>query len=167
MSPAILTTASLELRPFSIEDLDSLHELWTDPAVKRFLFDDRTISREEALSHLYRSERCFHEKGYGLWLFSPRGEKSVAGFSGFFPSFEDVPSLIFGTRPDHWGRGYASEAVAAVLAHAFGTLGLSRVVADVDEPNAASIRVLEKLGMSRTGRRLVGGRPLLDYEIRR
>jgi len=41
------------------------------------------------------------------------------------------------------------------------------MVADVDEPNEASIRVLEKLGMSRTGRRILNERPLLDYEIRR
>jgi RimJ/RimL family protein N-acetyltransferase len=41
------------------------------------------------------------------------------------------------------------------------------VRADVDEPNLASIRVLEKLGMARTGRRIVNGRPLLDFEIQR
>jgi RimJ/RimL family protein N-acetyltransferase len=41
------------------------------------------------------------------------------------------------------------------------------VAADVDEPNQASVRVLDKLGMRRTGRRVVNGRPILDYEIRR
>ncbi|MDQ3252964.1 MAG: GNAT family N-acetyltransferase, partial [Acidobacteriota bacterium] len=74
------------------------------------------------------------------------------------------PSLIFGTRPQLWGRGYAVEAARAVLRYACDVLGLRRVVADVDEPNAASIRVLERLGMTRTRRAIVNGRPLLYYE---
>ena len=52
-----------------------------------------------------------------------------------------------------------------MLRHAFEELGLKRVVADVDEPNAASIRVLEKLGMIKIRRALVNEQPLLYYEI--
>ena len=162
MSAIRLTTKALELRPCTPEDLDVLYSLWTDPEVRRFLFDDREISREEAHGFLARSEDCFREEGYGLWLFFERGEQSVGGFSGLLRSPDGEASLLFGTRPDLWGRGYAFQAATAVVDHALLTLGLARVVADVDEPNRASVRVLEKLGMRRTGRRIVNERPLLD-----
>jgi RimJ/RimL family protein N-acetyltransferase len=77
----------------------------------------------------------------------------------------ESPRLVFGTRPALRGRAYAVEASLAVLRHGFGVLGLTRVFADVDEPNRASISVLEKLGMKATGREIVAGRPLLFYEI--
>ncbi len=119
------------------------------------------------MKFLAGSDASFREEGYGLWLFFERGVTPLAGFCGLLRSSQGEPSLIFGTRPDLWGRGFAHEAGSAVLDYAFETLGLSRVVADVDEPNRASIRVLERLGMRRTGRRIVNDRPLVDYEIRR
>lgn len=161
-----LHTDRLCLRPCSGDDLGALHELWTLAGVRRFLFDDRMISREEAQSFVEASAASFTNHGYGLWLFSEHGSDLISGFAGLLHSADDgLPSLIFGTRPQCWGRGYAGEASAAVLRHAFKELGLERVVADVDEPNAASIRVLEKLGMQRIRRAVVNERPLLYYEL--
>jgi RimJ/RimL family protein N-acetyltransferase len=148
-------------------DIDALHDLWTRPEVRRFLFDDQILSREEAADFIARSERTFQNEGYGIWTFLERGHAAAAGFAGLFRAAEAEASLLYGTRPDLWGRGYASEAASAVLAYAFGTLGIRKVRADVDEPNLASVRVLEKLGMERIGRRIEKGRPLLDYEIQR
>jgi RimJ/RimL family protein N-acetyltransferase len=54
--------------------------------------------------------------------------------------------------PRHWGRGYATEAASAVLAFGFEELGLHRVWAECVAENAASARVLEKLGMRREAR---------------
>jgi ribosomal-protein-alanine N-acetyltransferase len=51
----------------------------------------------------------------------------------------------------HWGRGYATEAAAAMVDYAFGTLELRRVVARCLTRNAGSVRVMEKLGMQREG----------------
>ncbi|HJS74521.1 MAG TPA: GNAT family N-acetyltransferase [Vicinamibacteria bacterium] len=167
LTDVALETEALILRPARPADLDVLFELWTHPSVRRFLFDDREISRGEAKTFLERSETSFDETGYGLWLFFEKATGTIGGFAGLLRSAEGEPSLIFGTDPRLWGRGYAFQGATAVLAYAFETLGLVRVAADVDEPNEASVRVLEKLGMRRTGRRIVEGRPLLDYEIRR
>lgn len=54
-----------------------------------------------------------------------------------------------GRRPAHQGRGYATEAALALLAHAFGTLGLHRIVATCQPQNTPSVRVMEKLGLRR------------------
>jgi len=57
----------------------------------------------------------------------------------------------FAFLPEAWGRGYARESAAAVLDHARDVLGLRRVLAITDPENAASIRVLERVGMRREG----------------
>jgi len=104
-----------------------------------------------------------------MWLFFAAEEKEqpqvIAGFVGLLHDSPESPRLVFGTRPALRGRGYAVEASLAVLRHAFGVLDVPRVFADVDEPNRASIAVLGKIGMKRTGRARVAGRPLLYYEI--
>jgi RimJ/RimL family protein N-acetyltransferase len=162
----LLYSDRLHLRPCQNEDLDSLHELWTEVDIRRFLFDDRIISREEAQSFIDLSIKSFKNGGYGLWLFFEGQSDLIAGFAGLLDFSQEAPSLIFGTNPLLWGRDYAAEAASVVLRYAFDTLKRDRVLADVDEPNAASIRVLEKLGMSPTRRAIVNERPLLYYEIR-
>jgi ribosomal-protein-alanine N-acetyltransferase len=162
-----LETPNLVLRPSLPSDFQSLHLLWTHPEIRRYLFDDRELSRAEARELLARSTASFRDHGYGLWLFFERSLDAIAGFAGFLPSPEGEASLIFGTRPDLWGRGYAREAASEVLRYLFDVLGLVRVVADVVEPNAASVRVLARLGLVRTRRAVVRGRPLLYYELTR
>jgi [ribosomal protein S5]-alanine N-acetyltransferase len=168
----VLHTEHLMLRPSTMADLDAVHELWTDPDIRRFLFDDRTLARQESSDFLVASDESFAQQGYGLWLFFERsrdasgGQSStIAGFSGLMSVPDQPPSVVFGTRPQLWGRGYATESTAAVLRYVFDELGLEQVVADVDEPNTASIRVLERLGMVQTGRAMVNDRPLLYYAL--
>lgn len=59
--------------------------------------------------------------------------------------------LGYWIRRSSWGKGYASEAGAALLRHAFGDLQLNRVEALVALENASSHRVIEKLGFEREG----------------
>jgi RimJ/RimL family protein N-acetyltransferase len=54
-------------------------------------------------------------------------------------------------RRDHWGRGLATEALTAMIHHAFARLGLHRLETDIDPRNAASIRLVERLGFEREG----------------
>lgn len=142
-----------------------VYELWTDEGVRRFLFDGRVISRDEARSFVEASVENFGRHGYGLWLAFERDAERLVGFAGLLRSDEDAPNLIYGVHPDFWGEGYATEASAAVLSYAFKTLALPKIKADVDEANVESARVLEKLGMKRVRRASVEGRPLLYFEL--
>jgi [ribosomal protein S5]-alanine N-acetyltransferase len=142
-----LETTRLRLRPCRAADEGVVHALWTDAHVRRFLFDDRRLSP----SHVEASLASFEQHGYGLWLAHARDGGGLVGFAGLLSSEDGPPNLIYGVSPDSCGRGYATEAARAVLDYALTTLGLASVKADVDEPNAASVRVLEKLGMRRVG----------------
>jgi RimJ/RimL family protein N-acetyltransferase len=161
----LLRTERLDLRSCQMSDLVAVHQLWIEADVRRFLFDNRQISAEEAKSFIEASVESFASHGYGIWLFFEHQSDQVAGFSGLLRSLQGSPSLIFGTRPQLWGRGYAKESTLSVLCHAFDVLELEKVEADVDEPNQASIQVLEALGMSRIRRAIVNERPLLYYAI--
>ena len=160
----VLETTRLQLRPCQIEDIQIVHTLWTSDRVRSFLFDNRVISSDEAQSFVEDSIVNFEQHGYGLWLVFMRDIDLFVGFAGFLRSEEGTPSLIYGVDPNRWGFGYATEAASVVLKYALENLVISQVRADVDEPNIASVRVLEKLGMRQTGRAVVNGHPLLYFE---
>jgi RimJ/RimL family protein N-acetyltransferase len=73
--------------------------------------------------------------------------------------------LIYGIHPDFEGSGYATEATACLLRYAVERIGLSEIKADVDEPNLASIRVLQKLNFKQVDSALVNGRQLLYFRL--
>jgi RimJ/RimL family protein N-acetyltransferase len=104
--------------------------------------------------------------GAGFWA----AEEGAAGrFVGWFfllPLAGEPGAMELGYRLVRraWGRGLGTEGVRAMLARA-AQLGAERVVAFVDEENAASIRVAEKAGMRLAGRGECDGRPELRYEI--
>ena len=86
-------------------------------------------------------------RGWVLWPVIHRADSRFIGFCGF--GEEDNSEVGMGWRllPEYWGQGLATEAAAATLQHGFATWGFSHVVAYVQKPNAASIRVMEKIGM--------------------
>lgn len=163
----LLTTPRLDLRPVQIGNVELVHELWTNSDVRHFLFDDRVIPLDEARSLVEQSVRSFEERGYGIWLVFSRETENLIGFAGLLKSSDESPNLIYGVHPEFCGNGFATEAAKAVLDHAFDTLALDAVKADVDEPNVISVRILEKLGMRQIRRAIVAGRPLLYYELYR
>ena len=158
----------LRLRPLRLEDLDDLYRLWTDCGVRRYLWDDRVISRERARTEIERSIGSFESSGLGQWaVFRFRGRKLI-GFCGlrFVGALPEV-ELLYGLAPSCWGLGLATEAVRAVLAWGFTNCGLKRIVACADRHNAASFRVMAKAGMKFEKRTRVNNTELLHYAVSR
>lgn len=162
-----LETPRLRLRPIALEDLSTFHALCVEPSVRRFLFDDRSVSLDEARGFVEGSLANFTQRGWGLWRVDAGEGAEPAGFAGFLRSEEGLPDLIYATHPARAGAGQATEAARAVLDHVFGLGRVKRVVASVDEPNTASIRVLEKLGMRLMRRDPGAAGALLHYELER
>ena len=163
-----LATERLALRPLARADLDALHALWTDPQVRRYLWDDRVIERSVAAEVIEASEARFAERDIGGWVVEPRNGGELLGFAALRPIEEGGEiELLYGLAPAYWGKGYAVEASRAVLAYGFDRAGLARIAGRTDSPNTASARVLERLGMRFEGEREVAGRPTLHYAITR
>lgn len=144
----MIDTERLTLRPFAPGDIGELHELFSDRDVRRYLLDDVCVSLEWVEEEVASSQARFAARGCGLWKLTERGQEKIVGFVGFRPFF-DPPELqlLYGLLPPYWGRGYATEAAAAALAHVFDVMGIEEIRAASDAPNTASIAVLRRLGM--------------------
>jgi [ribosomal protein S5]-alanine N-acetyltransferase len=145
----VLSTQRLVLRPVTAEDHAGLLAHWTAPDVRRFLFDGAVLSPAEITEVINDSMRSFAAADYGLWLIRERDQAALAGTAGLRPLEDLGLEVIYSLAPDAWGHGYATEAARAVMEYALGPLGLSEVLAEVDEGNAASVAVIERLGMTR------------------
>jgi len=144
----MIETARLRLRPFTRDDIHDIHRLWIDPDVRKYLWDDEVISRERAASIIEQSIDHFKNTGLGLWAVMPRTDNTLIGFCGYW-FFHDPPELqlLYGIAPARWGRGLATEAARAMIGYGFQQHGFDRIVASADEPNRASLKVMEKAGM--------------------
>lgn len=168
-----LSTKHLVLRPFRADDARNLCDLDADPEVRRFVDQPEPPTLEHCESVVSRI-RAIDEATpeVGFWIAEERG--TFIGWFHLKPPREGEPAepgdLEIGYRlmRSAWGRGLATEGSRALVARAFGTLHAPRVTAVVLEGNAASIRVIEKLGMqewrrweyrSRTGAML----PIVTY----
>ena len=141
----VLHTERLILRPVTAGDHAVLLAHWAAPDVRRFLFDGATLSAAEITEAIQDSARDFGRAGYGLWLAHERDGTDLVGTAGLRPLEDLGLEVFYSLAPGFWGKGYATEAARAVLDHA---LGLPEVLAEVDEGNAASIAVIDRLGMT-------------------
>jgi ribosomal-protein-alanine N-acetyltransferase len=164
----LLETERLVLRPYEECDIDEMHRIWMDPDVRRYLWDGSVIDRERAAQTVRASLTDWERYGLGQWTVRFTAGGGIIGFCGF-RQFGEPPQweIIYGLLPAYWGRGLAVEASIAALRFAFSVTGSGCIHGRTDPPNTASIRVLEKLGMSYVGQTLEGGLPIVTYSISR
>lgn len=163
----VLETARLRLRQFSEADLDAYARLTADPEVMRYV-GGKPLSRDEAWRSLGYILGHWKIRGYGLWATEEKASGELVGRVGLYRP-EGWPGLEVGWLVDRarWGLGFASEAGAAVMAYAFETLGARRLISVIEPPNAASIRVAEKLGERFEQSRELQGKSVCIYAIER
>jgi ribosomal-protein-alanine N-acetyltransferase len=148
----LIRTRRLVLRDWRDEDLEPFAALNAHPEVMRYFPAPLTRAQSDALAARIRAELA--EKGYGMWAVESPGEAPFLGFVGLAaPGFDApfTPCIEVGWRLAwrFWGKGYASEAARGALDRAFGELGMREVVSFTTAGNAASRRVMEKLGLRR------------------
>lgn len=138
-----LHTLRLILRPARPDDLDDLHAVLSDPRATLWW----STPPHETLDQTRAWLDAMIANGPDHPDFVVELDGRVIGKAGFYV----LPDVGYILRPDCWGQGLASEAVAAVIDHVFETRALDTLTADVDPENAASIRLLERLGFVRSG----------------
>ena len=151
----LLSTERLVLRPVTADDHAAVLAHWTQPDVRRFLFDGAALSGAEVAETIEESIGDFAARGFGIWLIelsSAAGLASTAaglvGTAGLRPLGGSGLEIFYSLAPGAWGHGYATEAARAVVEYGLGPLGLPEVLAEVDEGNAASVAVVRRLGMT-------------------
>jgi len=157
-----IDTDRLTLRVFTAGDAPGLHALFADPHAMRYVGRGPLAELEETEAVLrgYIHHQLRH--GFSFWALIDGDSGRLAGDAGLFRVDGEV-QLGYTLGPEWWGRGYATEAGRACMGAAFGALELDAVTAVVDPHNAASMKVLDKLGFRSCGSRLAYGRRHLVY----
>ncbi len=147
----LLSTPRLVLRDFTADYADLLVDLDSDPAVMRYITGGPATPRGEIVDGMLPAWIALNagSPGYGFWA---AHERTSDEFLGWFhlrpePGPEVDPELGYRLRSSAWGMGYATEGSSALVARAFADPRVRRVWAATLVVNAASRRVMEKVGM--------------------
>ncbi len=143
-------TERLLLRQWRDEDLAPFAALNADPEVMAYF--PSVPSGAESDASAARLRAFLDANGYGFWALEVPGVAPFVGFVGLqpvAPQLPCAPAIEIGWRlaREHWGRGYASEAARATLAHGFDMLQLGEIVAMTAVGNLRSRRVMTAIGM--------------------
>ena len=151
--PPLFTTDRVVVAPLTLADAPFIVALLTDPDWLRYIGDRGVHTADDARRYLETGPMAsYPAHGFGLYRVARRDTGVPIGICGLLrrATLPDV-DIGFAFLPAHRGQGFAVETARATLAYARDTLGLDRIVAIVSPENAASIRVLETLGMARAG----------------
>ena len=147
----ILETNRLLFRQLTLEDFDHLYTLYSNPNVKKYVYQEAMTSEEtkeelEWIINIYSSQ-----PGFGLWgtIYKETGE--FIGRCGLLQwRIDGRPEVevTYMFAENYWGQGLGTEAALALMQYGFEELKLSRLICCIDAENLASIKVAERLGMA-------------------
>lgn len=143
----------VRLRWLTEQDADALYEVFSDRRMMRYWSTPAMTDRSEALALVTEIHDYFREKSGFQWGVERKDDRRLLGTCTLFriDAGNGRAELGYGLGSRYWSKGYMREALTALIAYSFGTLGLRRLEADVDPRNEGSVRILGKLGFQREG----------------
>lgn len=166
-----IATARLTIRPLTLADAAFIVTLLNDPDWLRFIGDKAVHSEDDARRYLETGPLAMYAMhGFGLCAVERNTDRATIGMCGLIRriGLEDV-DIGYAFLPQSRGQGFALEAAQAVLDYGLDTVGIARIVAITDPDNAASSRVLQRIGMrfERQVHLTDGAKPVALYAIER
>ncbi len=169
-------TERLILRKWRASDRAPFARMNCDPLVMEHF--PALLSKEESDALVDRAESHLQQHGFGPWAVELRESQEFIGYiSLFIPQFEApfTPCVEIGWRlaREHWGKGLATEGASALVRHGFENQGLLELVSFTVPANLRSLRVMQKLGMTRDPREdfdhpsIPAGHPLQHHVLYR
>ena len=149
----ILKTPRLILRPQQQSDARALFAILKDAEAMRF-WNRPPIARLEVVEEQVAEQQAAMAEGLCRY-WTVRAADEVVGSVDLSLIQDGSAELGFLFRPDHWGKGLATEAVGAVVHHAMGPMGLNRLASAIQVENRQAARVLEKTGFLPVDQRFV------------
>lgn len=160
-------TVRLQHRAFVEADAEAFFALNGNQEVMR-LTGEAPLESVEAARSAIAAYPDFKQVGYGRWASVLKETQEIIGFCGlkYLPELDAV-DVGYRFLPEFWGRGLATEACRACLEYGFHTLQLEKIIGLVLPENAASIRVLAKVGMKEDGTLVDDGVLVLRFSVER
>lgn len=161
-----LTTPHLSLRPLLPADAPTLHRIYQMDGVLEYFPDPSPPPLEKVEGFITGQENHWAAHGYGNWGILPLGDLEIIGWAGlqYLPELDET-EVGFLLSPQHWGKGYATEAALASLQFGFEALDLDHIIALVHSANFASRRVIQKCRMAYTDTVHLWGIDLMRHRL--
>jgi [ribosomal protein S5]-alanine N-acetyltransferase len=146
----VLETERLVLREVVEDDAAFMLELLNSPGFLENIGDRGVRDEDQARAFIEERMRAsYRDHGFGLWATVQKSDNAPVGLAGLVKREGlETPDVGYAFLQIVWGRGYAQEAAAAVLAHAQGRLGIPKLAAITSPENFASMAVLRKIGFT-------------------
>lgn len=165
----ILETERLRLRGHRLDDFVKCAAMWADPTVTRYI-GGKPLTEEESWARLLRYAGHWSLLGFGYWVAEDKATGKYVGEIGFGefkrdlePSLRGVPEIGWVLASNARGRGYATEAVRAVVAWGDAHFRQARTACIIDPENLPSLRVAVKCGYREFQRTTYKGRPTIMF----
>ena len=148
----VLIAERLALRPLRTSDADDLYAVHSDPRVMRYWSHPPWTRREQANERIAQLAQDRERSESYTWAIVLADDRLVGTVSLFaLNRAQHRAEIGYALASREWSRGYATEAAHLAIAHAFGTIGLARLEADIDPRNEPSCRLVERIGFRREG----------------
>jgi RimJ/RimL family protein N-acetyltransferase len=165
-----LETDRLILRQFLPSDLDALQAMMSEPAAVEYT-SGSPLSREEAWKDLVRHRGMWAISGFGYLAVEEKATRQFVGGCGVQERMRDIEPSLVGTLEAGWtfstgaqGKGYAREAMRAVIAWCTKTHPQMAISCIIDERNERSIRLAVALGFEEFARTVYGDKPTIVFQ---
>jgi RimJ/RimL family protein N-acetyltransferase len=165
----ILETERLRLRGHRLDDFATCADMWADPVVTRHI-GGQPLSEEESWTRLLRYAGHWVLLGFGYWVVEEKATGAFVGEVGFAnwkrnlePSLEAMPEIGWVLASRSHGKGYATEAVRAVIAWGEEHFEASPTSCIINPENLLSIRVAEKCGYRKLQMTTYKGQPTMVF----
>jgi [ribosomal protein S5]-alanine N-acetyltransferase len=162
---AVLTTLRTRMRPFEPTDVESAFEVFGDAEVMKYAAGEVDATLEATRDRLARYAAHQVRYGFAKWAVLDAESEAYLGDAGIM-TLRETGELELGYRfaRNSWGRGLATEVARAWLEYGLVTLGLPRIIGFAHPDNVASIRVMQKVGMTFDRRDHLAGLDVVVYE---
>ncbi|HYQ58010.1 MAG TPA: GNAT family protein [Draconibacterium sp.] len=152
-----LETDRMSLFEIEMEDLEKLHRMHSFPEVDEFntLGIPQSIKDTEKFLQQQLEAKSKTPRSSYMWKVILKETGAFIGVAGFSLSNNKfkLGEIYYKLDPAYWGKGYATELAKRLVLLGFNTFGLHKVEAGVATGNIKSVKVLEKIGMTREGLR--------------
>jgi RimJ/RimL family protein N-acetyltransferase len=166
----VIDTERLILRAHRPEDFEACAAMWALPEVVRYI-GGKPFSVEEVWSRVLRYAGHWQWMGFGFWAVEEKSTGAFAGDLGFAefkreiePSILSIPEVGWVLAPHAQGKGYATEALRAVVAWGDRHFDRARTVCLIHPENHPSLRVAQKCGYKEFHRTTYKGQPTILLE---
>jgi len=146
----IIETERLGMREFIPEDAEEFFALCTNPQVMKYIGGEDVPANVEAMREKIVAYPDYKRHGFGRWACIHKATGRMIGFTGLkrLDDFGGEVDLGYRFLPEFWGQGLATESGLPCIRYGFDDLGLDRIIGLALPENIASIRVLQKCGMT-------------------